>query len=144
MAKSRSLDLILISPDAKPPVCRIDDSQLKKKSIENKRKEIQTKEKSHTIKEIHIGCSIESHDLSTKLNKIRQFLSNRHPVRVSFISNKKLLEKNPLAIDQIVLKVLEMIEKDASTVQPLPQKAQLRKDILINPKSNISAKKSVK
>ena len=109
--------------------------------MESKQKEIKAKVKSRLVKEMHIGCSIEPHDLSTKLSKIKEFLEDSHPVKVSFIANKKMIEKNPVAIDQIALKVLEMIEKDASTVQPLPQKALLRRDMLFNPKINSSNKK---
>ena len=127
--------MILVSPAATPPVCRIDDAGAKKRITEKKQKEIRANQKARSVKEMHIGSCIEGHDLNTKLTKVRDFLESQHPVRVSFIADAKSLEKNPLSLDEIILKVLEILEKDAGTVQPMPVRTRLRRDILFNPKA---------
>lgn len=131
-ARSRSLDLILVSSASDPPVCRLDDSIKKKLVVEKKAKEIKANTKARELKEIHLGSQIAPHDLVTKMNKVKEFLDDGHPVKVSFIVDAKVMEKDPLALDQVILKVLEMLEKDASSVQPLQSKSHLRREFIVS------------
>lgn len=71
---------------------------LKRVEQEKKIKEMRAKDKSKAIKEIHVGCNIGPHDLGVKMNKVREFLEDGHPVRVSFISKPRQLTANPLAL----------------------------------------------
>ena len=71
---------------------------MKRAEQDKKAKEMRAKAKSKAIKEIHVGCSIGPHDLEVKMNKVREFLDDGHPVRVSFISKPRLLAANPLAL----------------------------------------------
>jgi translation initiation factor IF-3 len=128
------MDLILVNPNSTPPVCRLGDAGAKKRIVEKKQKEIRATQRARSVKEMHIGSSIFENDLNTKLNKVKEFLESFHPVRVSFIADAKVLEKNPLSLDEIILKVLQLLEKDAGPVQPMPVRSRLRRDILFNPK----------
>jgi len=83
MAQERGLDLVEVSPNSKPPVCRIMDYG-KYLYTQNKRKK-ESKKGSHptTIKEIKISAKIEEHDLAFKIAHIEKFLNQRYRVKVS-------------------------------------------------------------
>ncbi|MEM7175345.1 MAG: translation initiation factor IF-3 [Chlamydiota bacterium] len=81
LAERDSLDLVEISPNANPPVCKIIDYgkyryQLTKKERESKKAQHQVK-----VKEIRFKPNIDSHDLETKLRRARDFLSKGNKVR---------------------------------------------------------------
>lgn len=82
IAKEKNLDLVEISPQAKPPVCKIMDfgSYL----YEQKKKLAQQKKasKAQTIKEIKFGIRISDHDFDVRLKKTRKFLEKGHIVRI--------------------------------------------------------------
>ena len=74
IAMNAELDLILIAPQAKPPVCRIMDYS--KYRYEQTRKERDAKKKQRTVevKEIRFSPNIDTNDLNTKSNNARKFL----------------------------------------------------------------------
>ncbi len=76
------LDLVEVSPEAKPPVCKIMDYGKYKYSSEKKEKE--ARKKAHTVvtKEIKIRPKIDKHDLEVKLKHVREFLNVGHKVRM--------------------------------------------------------------
>ena len=79
------LDLMEVSPNAKPPVCKIlDHGKLK---YEEKKKQQINKKKQHVIKlkEIRLRPRIEEHDLMTKLNHGRKFLSEGAKLKVTLM-----------------------------------------------------------
>ena len=83
MAKERGLDLVEISPNADPPVCRIMD--FGKYRYDEKRKERAARKRQHNLalKEIKFHANVEEHDYQTKLNNIRKFLTKGHKVKLS-------------------------------------------------------------
>ena len=79
------LDLIEIAPSGRPPVCKmVDYGKLK---YEKKKKQQQSKKKQHVIKikEIRLRPRIEEHDLMTKINQGRKFLSNGAKLKVTLM-----------------------------------------------------------
>ena len=83
LAEEANLDLVKISPGAKPPVCKIIDYG--KYKYEKTRKEKDAKKKQHTveIKEIRMSPNIDTNDLQTKINAARKFLSKGDRVKVT-------------------------------------------------------------
>lgn len=81
-AKALKLDLLEISPNVEPPVCKILDFGRYKYDI--KKKEADAKQKTHKVeqKEIKMTPNISSHDYETKSKKIKQFLEDGHRVLV--------------------------------------------------------------
>lgn len=77
-AKALKLDLLEISPNVEPPVCKILDFGRYKYDI--KKKEADAKHKTHKVeqKEIKMTPNISSNDYETKLKKIKQFLEDGH------------------------------------------------------------------
>ena len=82
-AEEAGLDLVMVSPGATPPVCRIIDYG--KFKYERTRKEKESRKKQHTveIKEIRMSPNIDTNDLQTKINAARKFLTRGDRVKVT-------------------------------------------------------------
>ncbi|OIP99096.1 MAG: translation initiation factor IF-3 [Zetaproteobacteria bacterium CG2_30_46_52] len=82
-AEAVGLDLIMMSPNAKPPVCKIMDYG--KYKYDQAKKANEAKKKQHVIqvKEVKVRASTDQHDLEVKLRSIRKFLEEGNKVKVS-------------------------------------------------------------
>ncbi|KAJ51874.1 translation initiation factor IF-3 [Clostridium tetanomorphum] len=83
MAIERDLDLVMISPGAKPPVCKIMDYNKFLYEKTKKQKENKKKQKVVDVKEIRLSATIEEHDIEVKANHAKKFLANENKVKVS-------------------------------------------------------------
>ena len=83
MAEEIGLDLVEISPDAKPPVCKIMDFGKYKYEIAQKAREARANQTHIVVKEIRLGLKIENHDYETKRNHISKFLGAGDKVKVT-------------------------------------------------------------
>lgn len=83
MAHERDLDLVMISPTANPPVCKIMDYSKFLYEQAKKQKEARKNQKVVDIKEIRLSATIEDHDLEIKANNAKKFLSDENKVKVS-------------------------------------------------------------
>lgn len=81
-AYSKGLDLILISPNAQPPVCRITDFGRYRFEQDKREKEAKKKQNIVEIKEVQLSCRIEQHDFDTKVNHAVKFLGEGNKVKV--------------------------------------------------------------
>lgn len=82
-AYAKDLDLVAISPNATPPVCKIMDYGKYRFEKAKKEKEAKKNQKVIEIKEVRLGLGIDVHDFETKGNHARKFLSNGNKVKVS-------------------------------------------------------------
>ena len=82
-AQSLGLDLVEVSPNADPPVCKIMDYGKFRYDEGIKRKAARKNQKNTTVKEIKFHAGVERNDLETKLRKIRKFLGEGHKVKVT-------------------------------------------------------------
>ena len=115
MARDAGLDLVEVSPNSEPPVCKIMDYG--KWVYEQKRKVREGHKKSQhhstTLKEIRIRPETDKHDLDIKVNHAREFLQKGHKVQFTmFFRGREMLhqDKGYSILDQIVL-ALEDIGK---------------------------------
>lgn len=83
LADEAGLDLVAISPDATPPVCKIMDFSKYKYELAQKAKEAKRHQAHVVVKEIRFGVNIENHDYETKKNHIMKFLKDGDKVRVT-------------------------------------------------------------
>ncbi len=107
-ANEADLDLVEISPNAKPPVCKILDYG--KFKYEEQKREQQSKKKQHVVKvkEIRLRPRIDQHDLETKVNMGRKFLKDGCKLKVTLMFRGR--EMSRLDLGEIVLdKVAEML-----------------------------------
>ncbi|MBR1470914.1 MAG: translation initiation factor IF-3 [Lachnospiraceae bacterium] len=83
LADEAEVDLVLIAPTAKPPVCRLVDYG--KFCYEQKRREKEQKKKQHEVevKEIRLSPNIDTNDLNTKINAARKFLAKGNRVKMT-------------------------------------------------------------
>src|SRR5262245_49219839 len=85
MAQAKNLDLVEVSPTARPPVCRIMDYG--KFKYEQSRKARKAKKKQHVthLKEIKMRPKIEEHDYGFKMDHAREFLGARDKVKFTIM-----------------------------------------------------------
>ena len=83
MAREADLDLVKISPNAKPPVCKIIDYGKFRYEQMRKDKEAKKKQKVMETKEVRLSPNIDVNDLNTKANQARKFLGKGDKVKVS-------------------------------------------------------------
>ncbi len=82
-AYDRDLDLVNVSPNANPPVCKIMDYGKYRFEIAKREKEAKKNQKVIETKEIRLGLSIDKHDFETKGNHAIQFLKSGCKLKVS-------------------------------------------------------------
>ena len=82
-AYAKDLDLVNISPNAQPPVCKIMDYG--KYRFEQAKREKEAKKNQHVVevKEIRLSLNIDTHDFETKVNHAKRFLTSGNKVKVS-------------------------------------------------------------
>jgi len=83
IAEERELDLVMISPNANPPVCRIMDYSKFLYEQSKKEKENRKNQKVVNLKEVRLSPTIDVGDIQIKANNARKFLSNEDKVKVS-------------------------------------------------------------
>lgn len=83
LADEAGVDLVLIAPNAKPPVCRIVDYGKFKYEQTRKEKEAKKKQKVIEIKEIRMSPNIDANDMNTKVNAAKKFIQKGDRVKVT-------------------------------------------------------------
>ena len=83
IARERDLDLVEVSPNANPPVCKLMDYGRYKYEQAKKENEARKNQKTVTLKEIRLSPRTDEHDVDVKTRKIQEFLAEGDRVRVS-------------------------------------------------------------
>ncbi|GGB27743.1 translation initiation factor IF-3 [Virgibacillus dakarensis] len=115
IAAKRNLDLVLVAPNAKPPVCRIMDYGKYRYEQQKKDKEARKKQKIINVKEVRFTPGIGDHDFNTKLKNARKFLEKGDKVKASVRFRGRAITHKELG--QEVLDRLAEEVKDISTVE---------------------------
>lgn len=109
MANSKNLDLVQISPNANPPVCKIMDYG--KFRYEQARKEKEAKKKQTiVVKEVRLRPGIEQNDLNTKANNAIKFLKKGDKVKVELRFRGRELGHKDIG-KEVMLKFLDIIKE---------------------------------
>lgn len=82
LAYGKDLDLVLIAPNAEPPVCRIMDYGKYRFECDKREREARKKQQVVELKEIQLSCNIDTHDFETKVKHAHRFLSAGNKVKV--------------------------------------------------------------
>ena len=82
LAYDKGYDLVLMAPQAQPPVCRIMDYGKYRFERDKKEKEAKKKQQVIELKEIQLSCRIDTHDFETKAKHALRFLGDGNKVRV--------------------------------------------------------------
>ena len=109
LAEEMGLDLVLIAPDAKPPVAKIMDYGKFRYQQEKKKKEAKKNQKVIVVKEIKLSVKIAENDISYKVKHAREFLEEGNHVKFRvFLKGREMA--NPQAGVDVLNKVWPMIE----------------------------------
>lgn len=118
-AEAANLDLVLISPNAKPPVAKIMDYGKFRFDQQKKLKENKKNQKTISLKEVRLSPTIEENDFNTKLNNARKFLEKGNKVRVSIRFKGRAITHKELG--QKVLEKMAEAAKDVASVEARPK-----------------------
>ena len=105
MAKDAGVDLVMVSPSANPPVCRIVDYGKFKYEQLRKEKEAKKKQKTVEVKEVRLSPNIDVNDLNTKCNAARKFIEKGD--RVKYHADSEDVRWLMLIQVSIYLKILQ-------------------------------------
>jgi len=138
-ADDAGLDLVLISPNAKPPVARIMDYGKYRFQQQKKMKESRKKSKAVGVKEIRLSPTIEGNDFDTKLKHARKFLTKeRAKVRVSIRFRGRAITHKDLGRD--VLEKMADATSDIASVISRPKMEGRSMFLMLAPKSEKNKK----
>ena len=118
-AHQSNLDLVLVSPNANPPVCKIMDYGKFKFEQTKKEKDAKKKQKMVETKEIRITPNIEKHDFEFKLKNMRKFIQDGNKVKITVRFRGR--EVNNSKAGEIVLNNFIENMRDIATVEKSPK-----------------------
>ena len=119
IAVEKDLDLVLISPNAKPPVCKVMDYGKFRYHQEKRQKEAKKKQKQIDIKEIKLSTQIAQNDINYKVKHAREFITDGKHVRFKVFLKQREMNIQDAGIDTLK-KVAAMIE-DIATAEKEPK-----------------------
>ncbi len=114
-AEDRGLDLVLVSPDAKPAVAKIMDYSRFRFEQQKKAKEMKKKQHVIVVQEIQLSPVIEQHDFDTKVNKARTILKKGNKVKISLRFRGRMIVHQDLG-KEVVDRFIEALS-DVTTVE---------------------------
>jgi len=126
--------LIEISPQAKPPVCKIIDFSKFRYEIAKKEKEARKKQKNVQLKEVRLRTRIADHDLEVKLKRIRDFLEDGDKVQLTVMFSGREMQHKDLGL-AVLEKVKEKVS-DIATIEGRIASMGTRSFLTLNPKKN--------
>lgn len=132
MAEAQELDLVEISAQADPPVCRIVDYTKFLYEQKKKQKEMKSKAAKAVLKEIRFGPNTDEHDLDFKMKHARKFLEEGAKIKAYVhFKGRTIIHKERGEV--LLLKFIQGLE-DVGKVEQLPKLEGKRMIIYINPK----------
>ena len=132
LAEEMEMDLVEISPNADPPVCKIIDYRKFLYEQKKKEKELKAKQSKVVLKEIRFGPNTDEHDFNFKLNHAKKFLEAGDKVKAYvFFRGRSIVYKEQGEI--LLLKFATELE-NFGVVEQLPKLEGKRMTMMINPK----------
>ncbi len=132
MAQEKGLDLVEISPNANPPVCKIMNYGKFKYEVQKKSQEARKKQKTVETKEIKVRPTIASGDYQVKLRNAQKFLSNGDKVRVTLVFRGREVTHNEVGF-AVIAKFKQDLE-DYARVEVEPKLEGKQIFMLMSPK----------
>ena len=117
IAEDRGLDLVLVSPNAKPPVAKIMDYGKHKYQLEKKKKEARKNQKIIDVKEVKFSCKIAENDIAYKVKHAREFLEAGKHVKLRVFLRGREMANPEWGID-VLNRVWPRLEDVGNLEQP--------------------------
>ena len=111
-AEDEGFDLVEVSPDAKPPVCKIIDYGKLKYKEQKSKKEAKKKQKIIEVKEIKMRPGIDKHDYEVKVRALSKFIGGGNKVKVSMRFRGREMEHQDLGRD-LLKKLIDQVAEYA-------------------------------
>ena len=118
IAYEQGYDLVLMAPQATPPVCRVMDYGKFRFERDKKEKEAKKKQQTVELKEIQLSCRIDTHDFETKVRHAQKFLESGNKVRV--VMRFKGREMRHVSIGQEIMAKFQEACSQVGTVDKVP------------------------
>lgn len=131
IADDAGFDLIEISPQANPPVCKVLDYGKYKYEIQKRKNEAKKNQKVVNIKELKIRPAIDTHDYDVKLKQAKKFLSQGDKVKVTMRFKGREMSANDMGKD-ILNKIIEDLESEAK-VDSAPKLEGRQMSMMLSP-----------
>lgn len=133
IAEEMELDLVEISPQANPPVCKVMDYQKFLYEQKKKMKEMKANSAKTTVKEIHMGPQTDDHDFNFKLNHAIRFLQDGYKVKLMVcFKGRAIIYKDQGEL--LLLKFAQSLE-DYGKLEQLPTLLGKNMTVMVSPKS---------
>ena len=134
LADEAGLDLVKISPKAKPPVCKIIDYGKYKYEQTRKEKLAKKKQKVIDVKEVRMSPNIDTNDLNTKINHAKKFLSKGARVKLTLqFRGRELAHVNA---SKYILDDFAKALEDVATIDKKPKFEGRSMTMFLAPKNN--------
>jgi len=124
-AEDEGFDLVEVSPDAKPPVCKIIDYGKLKYREQKSKKEAKKKQKTIEVKEIKMRPGIDTHDYQVKLKALHKFIDGGNKVKVSMRFRGREMEHQNIGINLLNKLTAEVSEYAKVEVPPKSEGRQI-------------------
>lgn len=125
-AADAGLDLVEVSPNANPPVCKIMDYGRYRYEQTKKKQEAKKKQSTFQLKEIKVRPKTGEHDLQVKIGHIKKFIGNKDKVKVSVIFRGR-----EITLSELGRKVLQKIIEETEEVAMVEQNPKFEGRILV-------------
>lgn len=125
IAKESGLDLVEISPNAEPPVCKVLDYGKFKYEAQKKASLARKKQKTQDVKEIKMRPGIDVHDYNVKMKKIHQFIDNGDKVKVTIRFRGREMAHQELGMEVLQRVNAEMEESAKIEARPKMEGRQM-------------------
>lgn len=133
LADEAELDLVKISPKAKPPVCKIIDYGKYRYELSRKEKLAKKKQKVVDVKEVRMSPNIDTNDLNTKINHARKFLGKGARVKVTLrFRGRELAHVNA---SKVILEDFAKALEDVATIDKNPKFEGRNMSMFLAPKN---------
>ncbi|MEO0343248.1 MAG: translation initiation factor IF-3 [Pseudomonadota bacterium] len=131
LAVDAGLDLVEISPNANPPVCKIMDLGKYKYEQQKREAEARKKQKTIEVKEVKFRPNTDTHDFDVKMRSVMKFLENGDKVKVTMRFRGREMAHQNLGLD--LLKRVEEAVDDAGKVESRPKSEGRQMTMMIAP-----------
>lgn len=120
IAQERELDLVEVSPQARPPVCKMMDFGKWKYETSKKTRESRAKKKTFELREVKMRPKIDEHDYQVKANMVKRLLKEGDKVKVTM-----RFRGREVVHSDIALKLLERVFEDSAELAIIENKPKL-------------------
>ncbi len=134
LARERGLDLVEVSPNANPPVCRIMDFGKYKYQMQKKMHEAKKKQKTIEVKTVKIRPRTDEHDMQVRIKQVKKFLEKGNKVKAIVMFRGREQAHVDLGEAQL-LKIYDAV-KDIAEMERKPKKEGRDMIMILAPKKN--------